>query len=228
MHGGGAAESADPAHVPRTCHGRGEIVANAKPGLGNSGDSVALALAGAIRRLAAGCDQSGLDRCGGGRHSPGVTDGRPQAPLLRAWRVTHGAAMKSFLIEFFTWWNGQTMGTRFHTWRHGEQVGTDATGNVYYQTRGGQKDPALGIVRRWVVYNGEAEATTVPPGWMGWLRHTTDIAPSQADYTPREWERPHQPNMTGTSQAYRPKGSIMSPSGKAAAGTDYEAWTPGA
>jgi len=225
---GWRATGADPCRLPRTCHSRGGIVANTKAGLGNSCDSGRYGLGGAIRQRIGRCDQSGLDRRGGASHSPADTDGRPPAPLLRAWRATHGATMKTFLIEFFTWWNGQTMGTRFHTWRHGEKVGTDTTGNIYYQTRGGQKDPALGIVRRWVVYNGEAEATTVPPGWMGWLRHTTDIAPSQADYTPREWERPHQPNMTGTAQAYRPKGSIMSPSGKAAAGTDYEAWTPGA
>ena len=28
------------------------------------------------------------------------------------------APMKTFLLQFFTWWNGQTLGTRFHTWRH--------------------------------------------------------------------------------------------------------------
>ena len=225
---GGGATGVARVRTPRTCHSRGEIVAKTKASLGKSGDSECRGWCGAIRQSAERCDQSGLDRRGGGGHSPADTDGRPPAPLPRAWRATYGAAMKTFLIEFFTWWNGQTMGTRFHTWRHGEKVGTDTAGNIYYQTRGGQKDPALGIVRRWVVYNGEAEATSVPPGWMGWLRHTTDTAPSQADYTPREWERPHQPNMTGTAQAYRPKGSIMSPSGKAAAGTDYEAWTPGA
>ena len=37
--------------------------------------------------------------------------------------------MKSFLLQIFTWWNGQTMGTRFHTWRKGELVGEDDAGN---------------------------------------------------------------------------------------------------
>ncbi|MGO4841289.1 NADH:ubiquinone oxidoreductase subunit NDUFA12, partial [Rhizobiaceae sp. 2RAB30] len=27
--------------------------------------------------------------------------------------------MKKFLLQFFTWWNSETLNTRFHTWRHG-------------------------------------------------------------------------------------------------------------
>ena len=30
------------------------------------------------------------------------------------------------------------------------------------------------------------------------------------NYVPREWQKPHQPNLTGTPAAYRPKGSILS------------------
>ncbi|HET7716433.1 MAG TPA: NADH:ubiquinone oxidoreductase subunit NDUFA12, partial [Bauldia sp.] len=30
--------------------------------------------------------------------------------------------MKRFLLQFFTWWNGQTLGTRFFTWRKGIAV----------------------------------------------------------------------------------------------------------
>ena len=33
--------------------------------------------------------------------------------------------MKKFLLKFFTWWNGQTFGTQFHTWRVGKRVGED-------------------------------------------------------------------------------------------------------
>ena len=33
--------------------------------------------------------------------------------------------MKSFLLRFFTWWNGQTFGTQFWTWLYGEFVGED-------------------------------------------------------------------------------------------------------
>ncbi|MEP3672085.1 MAG: NADH:ubiquinone oxidoreductase subunit NDUFA12, partial [Hyphomicrobiales bacterium] len=41
--------------------------------------------------------------------------------------------MKNFLLQIFTWWRGQTLGTRFYTWRHGERVGEDDSGNVYYR-----------------------------------------------------------------------------------------------
>jgi len=70
----------------------------------------------------------------------------------------------SFLTECFTWWNGQTMGTRFHTWRKGEFVGEDEFGNRYYRTKGGKIDPALGFERRWVIFNGYAEASAISPG----------------------------------------------------------------
>ena len=40
--------------------------------------------------------------------------------------------MKQFLLKFFTWWNSQTFGTQFHTWRYGKRVGEDEFGNVYY------------------------------------------------------------------------------------------------
>jgi NADH:ubiquinone oxidoreductase subunit len=149
-----------------------------------------------------------------------------------------GDGMKLFLLRFFTWWNGAMIGTLFHTRRFGESVGSDEFGNRYYQTRGGKKDPALGIVRRWVIYNGLAEASRIPPGWYGWMHHKTDVVPSadghdadgeDADgYMRREWELPHRPNLTGTAGAYRPKGSILSANERPSATGDYQPWTPGA
>jgi NADH:ubiquinone oxidoreductase subunit len=135
--------------------------------------------------------------------------------------------MKQFLLQVFTWWNGQTMGTRFHTWRNGERVGADEFGNVYYRSRGGRIDPALGHERRWVVYNGQAEASAVPPGWNGWLHHTVDVPPSEESYVPREWQKPHQQNLTGTPQAYRPTGSAVNAAAHPKAKSTYSAWTPG-
>ena len=73
----------------------------------------------------------------------------------------------NFLLRFFTWWNGWTLGTQVWTSLYGEFVGTDEFGNHYYRTRGGKIDPTLGFERRWVVYNGLAEASKVPPGWHG-------------------------------------------------------------
>ena len=131
--------------------------------------------------------------------------------------------MKTFLLQFFTWWHGQTLGTRFHTWLKGERVGEDEFGNVYYH---GGKD-SEGRTRRWAIYNGYAEGSAVPAGWSGWLHHTFDAPPSKEAYKPRDWEKPHLPNLTGTPAAYRPKGSLASPTGRSKATGDYDPWTPG-
>jgi NADH:ubiquinone oxidoreductase subunit len=126
--------------------------------------------------------------------------------------------MMKFLLQFFTWWNGQTLGTRFFTWRKGEFVGEDLSGNLYYRQRGGS--------RRWVIYAGVAEPSMVPPDWHGWLHQTVDTPPTEEAYEPRPWQKPHRANMTGTPAAYRPKGSILSDAKRPAATGDYEAWQP--
>jgi len=131
--------------------------------------------------------------------------------------------MTKFLLQFFTWWNGQTLGTRFYTWRFGNKVGEDEFGNVYYE--GGEN--ADGEARRWVIYKDLAEASIIPPGWHGWIHHKVDTPPSQEDYKPREWQKPHQPNLTGTPGAYRPLGSVLSPTHRPRVTGDYDAWTPG-
>ncbi|TAL84104.1 MAG: NADH:ubiquinone oxidoreductase subunit NDUFA12 [Beijerinckiaceae bacterium] len=130
------------------------------------------------------------------------------------------------LARFFTWWNVATLNTLFHTRLYGELVGTDRYGNAYYRTRGGRIDPALGFERRWVIYAGEAEGSMTPPGWYGWLHHTFDVPPPDENYTPRAWEKPHQPNMTGTPLAWRPPGSTLASGVRPPATGDYEAWTP--
>ena len=83
--------------------------------------------------------------------------------------------MKDFLLQFFTWWHGETLGTRFQIWRKGELVGTDEFGNRYYRMRGSD--------RRWVAYAGDAEPSTIPPGWHAWMPRRSDEPP--ASYTPR-------------------------------------------
>ena len=136
--------------------------------------------------------------------------------------------MLVWLKQMFTWWSGQTLNTRFHTWRHGELVGRDEFGNAYYRTRGGRIDAALGFERRWEIYAGYSEASTTPPGWYGWLHHTVDTPPSAESYAPREWQLPHLPNMTGTPAAWRPSGSTLGAAARPAATGDYQAWKPGA
>lgn len=135
--------------------------------------------------------------------------------------------MKDTLLRIFTWWQGTTVGTAFYTKRHGSLVGDDEFGNVYYRAQGALIDPSVGPERRWVIYNGEADASKVPPGWRAWLCHNAERAPSEESYTPREWQKPHVPNMTGTAAAYRPQGSQLSIGQRPAATGDYVPWSPG-
>jgi NADH:ubiquinone oxidoreductase subunit len=67
----------------------------------------------------------------------------------------------------------------------------------------------------------------VPPEWHGWLHHQSDVAPDESELSfRRPWQKPHQPNMTGTDQAYRPKGHILEGGQRDKAAGDYEAWSP--
>ncbi|HRO14713.1 MAG TPA: NADH:ubiquinone oxidoreductase subunit NDUFA12 [Paracoccus sp. (in: a-proteobacteria)] len=118
--------------------------------------------------------------------------------------------------RLLTWWNGQTLGTQIWTARHGQKVGEDAQGNIYYQTAGGK--------RRWIIFNGESEASRVAPEWNGCLRHTWDDPPTVAPLPRKPWEQPHRENMTGTPGAYHPPGSILrvDPPQR----RDYDAWQP--
>ena len=134
--------------------------------------------------------------------------------------------MKRFWLQFFTWWNGETLGTRFYTWRFGKPVGHDELGNRYYRAEGPLIDRSVGTERRWVIYNGVADASKVPPGWRAWLAHNASLPPSEETYISREWEKPHLPNMTGTPQAYHPPGSQRGTGGIPAATGDYVPWSP--
>ena len=135
--------------------------------------------------------------------------------------------MKLFFLRLFTWWNGQTLNTQLWTWLYGEFVGTDEFGNRYYRTKGGKIDEELRMERRWVIYNGYAEASMVGPNWHGWLHHTVDIPPTLEKYKPRPWQKPHRPNLTGTPGATRPSGSTLAQSRRPKATGDYKAWIPG-
>ena len=118
--------------------------------------------------------------------------------------------------RLLTWWNSQTLGTQIWTARHGTKVGEDSQGNVYYQTANSK--------RRWVIYNGESEASRVPPDWHGWLHHTYDEPPTVAPLPRKSWELPHEENMTGLPGAYHPPGSLYVADPKPR--RDYDAWQP--
>ncbi len=120
------------------------------------------------------------------------------------------------VLRAVTWWNGSTLNTALYTARKGVKVGEDAEGNTFYRSRDGKK--------RWVIYNGEAEASRVSPDWHGWLHHTYDEPPTDRPFVHKAWEKPHHENLTGSALAYAPAGSIRRTD--PAPREDYEAWRP--
>ena len=114
---------------------------------------------------------------------------------------------------------GATIGTRIMTWWKGEMVGEDEFGNRYYTDKK--------ALRRWVIYRGRPEASAVPADWHGWL-HKTVPHPPIGEHRPEtpSFGLAHEPNQTGTAQAYRPQGSMAESGRRPAATGDYEAWKP--
>ena len=111
------------------------------------------------------------------------------------------------------------LGTLLQTHFCGEEVGHDRTGNRYFRARTSSPDIRE---KRWVIYEGEPEASKVPPEWHIWLHHTADAPiPFSAR---RAWQKPHIENMTGTPDAWFPP-SLEGKNRPKATG-DYQAWKP--
>lgn len=119
-------------------------------------------------------------------------------------------------LSVVTWWKGATLNTRLYTARHGIKVGEDVEGNTFYRNADGTK--------RWVIYNGEVEASRINSDWHGWLHHTFDQPPTEAPLAHKPWEEPHHENLTGSALAYVPAGSLYKEHPKDR--SDYEAWSP--
>ena len=126
-----------------------------------------------------------------------------------------------FIKRIFAWWEGATIGLLW-TLRGQRFVGEDDYGNRYFEQKKGAS--FNGRPRRWVVYNGYADASRVPSDWHGWLHHTFDEVPTDKPLTHKAWEKPHKENLTGTPLAYAPAGSIRREA--PAERRDYEAWSP--
>ena len=120
------------------------------------------------------------------------------------------------LLRAVTWWNGATLNTQIYTARKGIKVGEDDQGNVFYRNADDSQ--------RWVIFNGEAEASRIDPEWHGWLHRTWDEPPTEKPLRHKAWEKPHQENLTGTPMAYVPAGSLRRP--EPVERKDYEAWRP--
>lgn len=130
----------------------------------------------------------------------------------------------SILSEIFSWWGGNTWGTRVTIWNQMRLVGEDSLGNSYYEQKKGVGP--VGKPRRFVTYTDGAEASKVPPEWHGWLHYTIDTPPTEVSYHPRPWQKPPKPNMTGTAEAYRPQGSILTAAKRPRGTGDYKPWRP--
>ena len=122
----------------------------------------------------------------------------------------------SVLSKATTWWNSQTLGTQLYTWRKGVKVGEDDAGNVFFKDKQDN--------RRWVIYNGEVEASRISAEWHGWLHKTWDEPPTEKPLPRKSWEISHQPNVTGSLASYKPSGSLKRKNLKER--QDYEAWSP--
>ena len=124
-----------------------------------------------------------------------------------------------FWSRTFTWWNGATWGTWLFSCRHGEEVGRDELGNLYYRHKQDRK-------RRWVIYDGSNDGSRVPPGWQAWLKGTIEELPDKALPEKRRFEKKPEPNLTGTMAAFRPDGALGSGRIRPASTGDYQPWTP--
>ena len=131
--------------------------------------------------------------------------------------------MLLFIKRLFAWWDGATLGTLLAVARRARKVGSDEFGNRYYEERRPSFD---GKPRRWVIYNGYADASRVPVAWHGWLHHTFAEPPTQDPAPVLPWEKQHQPNLTGTIYAWRPQGSLARSGKRAPSAGDHQAWSP--
>lgn len=115
-----------------------------------------------------------------------------------------------------------SIGTKLFTWFKGKRVGQDSFGNVYYEEKRPRKRMRR---RRWVAYKGRPEGSAVPPAWHGWLHYTTDNVP-ESDAPVYAWQKPYEPNPTGTAQAYVPPGHPARGGHRDGVSADYQPWQP--
>jgi NADH:ubiquinone oxidoreductase subunit len=117
-----------------------------------------------------------------------------------------------------------TIGTKIFTWLRGNCVGSDANGNRYFEEKTSAADSRK---KRWVMYQGEVEASKIPAEWHGWMHYTTDVLPSASPAPRYPWQKPHQPNPTGTEKRHLPAGHLARGGLRdASASGDYIPWNP--
>lgn len=113
--------------------------------------------------------------------------------------------------------------TVLYTWFKGELVGMDTFANRYFRSKGAKLNNRE---RRWVLYKGDNDASSVPPEWHAWLHHTCAAPLTEKAVVARSWQKEHQPNMTGTAASYLPSGHQYRGGQRARATGDYHPWSP--
>ena len=103
--------------------------------------------------------------------------------------------MLTFLKKIFTWWNRDTFGTRIKTVLFGKFIGSDEYGNKYYESK---------KRKRWVIYANEIDASKIPVEWYSWIHFMPNKIENIHKFDKHDWQKPHQPNLTGTDSAYYP------------------------
>ena len=88
--------------------------------------------------------------------------------------------------------------TFFYTLFTGKIVGRDQFGNKYYTNSKG---------KRWVVYKNIIESSQIPPKWHLWIHFLTNNIPTD-NLNKFKWQKEYEENLTGTSRAYKPEGSL--------------------
>ena len=128
-------------------------------------------------------------------------------------------SIKKLLKFLFTWWNGNTVGTKLYTYLKGKKVGEDYFGNYFYESRDKRN--------RWCIYSYQSDASKISPEWNSWLRFITNSCPTDEAMT-YEWQKRFRGNLTGLDGAYKPE--ILRANRKNEDldryQTDYKAWKP--
>ena len=128
-------------------------------------------------------------------------------------------SIKKLLKFLFTWWNGNTVGTKLYTYLKGKKVGEDYFGNYFYESRDKRN--------RWCIYSYQSDASKISPEWNSWLRFTTNSCPKGEAMT-YEWQKRFSGNLTGLDGAYKPE--ILRANKKNEDldryQSDYKAWKP--
>tara|TARA_B110000116_G_scaffold266916_1_gene278427 strand:- start:913 stop:1266 length:354 start_codon:yes stop_codon:yes gene_type:complete len=116
-----------------------------------------------------------------------------------------------------------SIGTSIYTWLYGNLVGKDDNGNQYYCNSKNFDDLD---VKRWVIFNGEIEASKIPSHWHAWLHKSIDIPPINY-FHKYSWQKDHEQNMTGTDNAYYPSSHPLSKDYKFdEVKSEYDSWSP--